>query len=339
MIGCRMLAAAEIGCLAGSFWFAVWGADIDDGVSVWNILASAIFFSTIAVSTYLRKPGLRESGFRFDNFKPAIMRASLIVMVVALGLVFLAQVLAVVLSLPSIGAVLGSLTFGIVQQALFLGYLFHRWNVLLRSAAKAALANSLLFGILHVPDIALVMVATGGELLLSWLFMRERNVWAAGFVHGALALVLLPFLLNAGIMQTPRIGPPALASFAEVINRLKAEFDRIGLCSKVIGSDQLGPAPGFTLQRVLRGANSDRDKREKLAGFFGRDGSALCITTEREFYANLDPTERARLVIVARRYIWRNWKNQPHFFEPDPVLGLFRDLTFLIANRRPPMLQ
>jgi len=328
----RLFAVLELCVLSLLFWATVWGPAIS-GVKFWNIAAGFLFFMTVVVSAILRRPGLRESGFRLDNLASAVVQIGLVTTFVVIVINFAANLMNYSFFWPSISRASYYLWFGVFQQCLILGYFFHRWAALLPSLIAAAAANSLWFGLVHFPDAALVTIAGFGEFCFNWLFIRVRNVIVIGFAHGILSLVMLPLLLNAGAMKTPRIGPAALEPFARTINRAPASADRLGICSRVVARDQLGQVLDLGVERVLVGKSDDKSIRESLIHFLTGSGKVFCIITEREFHRYIEPTVQKKLFIVDDRYIWRNPKNFPHLYDRDPILGIFRDRVFLVSNK------
>jgi hypothetical protein len=323
----RLFAALELCLLSLLFWATVWGPAIS-GVKFWNIAAGFLFFMTVVVSAILRKPGLKESGFRVDNLASAVVQIGLVTAFVVIVINFVANLMSYSFFWPSISRSSYYLWFGVFQQCLILGYFFHRWAALLPSLIAAAAANSLWFGLAHFPDAALVTIAGFGEFCFNWLFIRVHNVIVIGFAHG-----ILPLLLNAGAMKTPRIGPAALEPFARTINRDPASADRLGICSRVLARDQLGQGLDLGVERVFLGKSDDQSIRKSLIQFLSGSGKAFCLITEREFHRYIEPTVQKRLFIVDDRYIWRNPKNFPHLYDRDPILGLFRDRVMLVSNQ------
>jgi hypothetical protein len=328
----RIFAFMEISWLSFLFWLALWGLPAT-GVGSWNIAASLLFFCTIALSAAWRKPGLKTSGFRTDNLLPALKNIGSLSACVVIFIVLTSDRVGFDFLWTSPARLLQHIGFGIFQQCLMLGYLFHRWTALLRSSLAAAVANSIWFAWIHLPDVALAGVAGAGELCFTWLFLQARNVMVIGTAHGVLSLALLPLMLDSEIMKTSRIGPPELAAFADKVGLVTGDDLRVAVCSKVIVPSQLGQPLSARAVRIMRGKRSDAAIGKLMSEFLSQEATAVCITTEREFYRYLDSVTRERLHIIAQRYMWRNAKNSPHFYERDPVLGIFRDRALLVSNR------
>jgi membrane protease YdiL (CAAX protease family) len=326
MTRAKVFATAELAWLGMLFWIAIW-APAWTGVRGWSIAAFLLFFATIAVSLAYRRPPLKESGLRLDNILPAIKHTAILAGAAVICL-WLGTGVLPPSPWTSPARLLQYIGFGVFQQTLMLGYFFQRWQILLPLPA-AAVANALCFALLHLPDVVLAGIAGAGEVIFTWLFLRARNVVVLGIAHGVLSLVVLPFLLDASVMQTPRIGPAPLRAIVTAGPRTEA----VAICSKVIAPDQLGALPGRGIERILRGQSDDAAIRRSLAAFLRQDRTVLCIITEREFHRYLEPAQRAALFVVAERFIWRSPRNTPTLFEADPILGVFRDRVLLVANR------
>jgi hypothetical protein len=328
----RIFAAAEIACLSGLYWLAIW-VPSSSGVTAWTVGAVLSFFITIALSMAWRERILKASGFRIDHTHSAVGSVNWFSVIAVIVVATVAA--SVGFSWLSPSRVLRYLLFGVFQQVLVLGYFYHRWATVLPNLAAAAIANSVWFGLAHLPDATLACLAVAGELCFTWLYLRVSNVLVIGLVHGMLAPVMLPFLVYIGAIETPRVGPPSLASFVHIIRETGSDGGRFGICSQVIGSAALGKRRPAKIERVLRVAGGDGTMRESMVNFFGRDQLTICITTEREFHRYLDPATQERLAIIGERYIWRKFTNSPHFFDRDPLLGFFRDRALLVTNRAP----
>jgi hypothetical protein len=328
----RICAAGELCLLTLLFWATIWGSSFG-GVTVWNVAAGLAFFITIATSAILRRPGWKDSGFRIDNLRPALLRVGAITICVV-GLTILAfRILGAPFFWSAAKTLADRLLFGIAQQALLLGYLFPQWLVLLRRPLLASVANSLWFGLVHFPDIALVLVAALGGLYFHWLFFRMPNVLVIGLAHGVLSFFALPLLLAVGAMRTPRIGPPQLNSFATAISRDSAPGDRIGICSGMLASDLFGPRFDRKVEGVIDGGSDEPSMRDSFSGFLTSKERVFCVVTEREFQRWANPELKKKIYLLSDRFVWRNWKNGPQLEGNDGFLVLFRERVLLISNQ------
>ena len=335
MINQRIYAAAELAALALLFAASVWG-QIHVGVVGWVIVAAWLFVLILPISALLRKHDWKESGFRLDNFISGLVFAGVIVVVSVAVLLGIAARAAVPIPRPSAGSTFRSVSWGLVQEALLLGYFFQRWRALLQNPWLAAGANSLVFGLFHAPDIALVAVASFGSFFFHWLFFRHPNVFLIGIAHGVLSIVALPLMIGSGVMATGRIGPPELAPLAQRVAHEWRDGDRLGICSRVLFEDQLRAPFAKGIERVLRGKREPVAIQEALSRYFASDRRVFCLITERELsrYRTVAIDQNAK--VLQDRFIWRRWLNRPHLHKDDLLLGLFRDRVLLLSNKAAP---
>ena len=82
-------------------------------------------------------------------------------------------------------AVLLYLPWAWLQQTLFQFYLLGRLRTLCPSLHPVALSalNGLIFGLVHATDIEIVLLATLGGTLWSWLYLRYRRLWPLAVSH------------------------------------------------------------------------------------------------------------------------------------------------------------
>ena len=335
MINQRIYAAAELAALALLFAASFWG-QIHVGVVGWVIVAAWLFVLIMPISALLRKHDWKESGFRLDNFVSGLAFAGIIVVVSVAVLLAIAALVGVSIPTPSAASVFRSLSWGLVQEALLLGYFFQRWRALLQNSWLAAGANSLVFGLFHAPEIALVAVASFGSFFFNCLFLRHPNVFLIGIAHGVLSIVALPLMIGTGVMTTGRIGPPELAPLAQRVAREWRDGDRLGICSRVLFEDQLQAPFAKEIERVLRGKREPAAIQDALSRYFASDRRVFCLITEREMLRYRTVAIDRSAMVLQGWYIWRRWLNRPHMQKGDLLIGLFRDRVLLLSNKAAP---
>jgi hypothetical protein len=327
-------AAVELAWLTVLFIGGVWGPYFA-GVNGWTIAACVLFFVTVITSAVLRKHDWKKSGLRLDNLTSGWSGLVLLLAGALLASLLVAQFIGAPLARVSGKTLFDRLASGIAQEVLFLGYFFHRWRALLHTPLRAAAANALWFGLIHVPDPALVALATFGGFFFNWLFIRMGNVYVIGLAHGVLSMVLLPLLTNYGVMTTARIGPPALEPLARQIVRDWRPGDRVGICSFVLAPDQFGFRFNVNVERFLRGSREEATIRQRLIAFFTGAEKVYCVTTEREFQRFIDPALSGNVHRLADWFIWRDIRSMSPLFDGGSVVDIFRDRAILVSNRPP----
>ncbi|MBM2802935.1 MAG: family intrarane metalloprotease [Deltaproteobacteria bacterium] len=331
----RIYAAAELAALAVLFAASIW-RQIDVGVVGWVIVAAWLFILIIPISALLRHHNWKESGFRFDNFLSDFVFVGCFIVSSLAILLGIAALVGVPIPAPSAASALRSIFWGLVQEAVLLGYFFQRWRALLQRPLAAAAANALVFGLFHAPDVALVSLASLGSFFFNWLFLRNPNVFLIGIVHGVLSIVALPLLIGTGVMATGRIGPPELAPLTQRVAREWRDGDRLGICSRVIFEEQLQAFFAKEIERVLRGKRDPAAIQDALSRYFASDQRVFCLITERELLRYRTETIDRSAQLLQDWYIWRRWNNPPHLQPNDWLIGLFRDRVLLLSNKAAP---
>ncbi|HEV8341206.1 MAG TPA: CPBP family intramembrane glutamic endopeptidase [Candidatus Binatia bacterium] len=331
-------AGLELGWLFLLWIATVWGAWQYSGASMWTVSGIAGIAVTALVSTLIRRPGWKDSGFRLDNFWPALFRAGLISFCVLL--LFAAVIKMAGLSFSSLPAkrMAETLLSGVAQQAYFLGYLLHRWNAFLGNPLGAVFANAVSFAFIHLPDPSLVMLTGFGGLFLNALFLRLRNVLVLGLAHGVFAVFMLSALHDAGVIGSTRIGPATLAPFSQIIGRELKSGERVGICSNGFGSRHLGSRFEYPIELIHQ---EHMDERERLRLFLVSDGRIFCVITEDDFYRYVDLDLQKHLVVLGSRYVWRHKIKLDrelvarllHGNGDVPVAAVFRERVLLVSNK------
>jgi hypothetical protein len=146
------------------------------------------------------KAVLRDWGFRRANLGRTALVAALVFAVAAAGMAAYAGVRGN-LQLPAhaLPLLLVYPVWGVIQQFLALGIVvgnLERIHALGRSKAQLALLSALLFGLVHAYDVRLAVGTFLLELVLVPVFLRYRNVWPLGVLHGWLGGLFYLWVLN-----------------------------------------------------------------------------------------------------------------------------------------------
>ncbi len=337
----RFFAGVELALFFVLWVLTIWGAWKFSGATVWT--AGGIFGLTVTIlgSALMRRPGWKNSGFRLDNLWPALARAGLITLCLLAPFAAAVKVKGYIFPPLSGGEMIGALALGILQQAFFLGYLFQRWNTLVRSPVLAVILNALSFALVHLPHLPLVALTVLAGLFFGALFVRLPNVFAIGLAHGVLSLFGGPMLYFVAVLQTTQIGPAELAPLATTLARELQPGDRIGIGPHGVGPNQFGRKFEVPIEPIGAGYEVDRVNREQLRLFFTAKARVFCAITEDDFHRYLEPQLRERLPILAERFVLRRkfslnaefWNALIYGNGDVPVLGAFRERVLLVSNR------
>ena len=186
-------------------------------------IAVFIFASVFMLSLIIRRDSLKELGIRLDNLWESgreCLIALCILLLIALAIVltsphafsfdkyydrgftdFLIQFLPCILS-------------GILQQFLLQSIVLVRALQLFKRQSVAVVTAATLFSLVHLPNIRLMVVTLLFGFLCYLLFLRNRNIFTLGIMHGVVHRVLAVLfysLLVSGLGYydyTMRVGPP-----------------------------------------------------------------------------------------------------------------------------------
>jgi hypothetical protein len=328
----RLYAGLEILVLVVLFFGGVWGTYLK-GINGWVVAARFFFVLVFVGSLAVRRPDWRAAGFRLDNFRGVWNRSIL----TALAALLIVLIIAAAAGRPIVPlsprSVLMDVLSGLAQQAVILGYFFRLWETALRRSVLAAVANSTLFGVIHVPDLALVLLAGLGGLLLHLIFLRGRNVYVIGLAHGIFSILLIPALMSQDLMKTAKIGPSELLPFSRRIIRESGLDSRVAVCSHFVAGDVFRDSFSRPVARIFRGLTDDQTRRERLLAFLAVDERVYCVITEREFHRLAGPSLEERSYRLAEGWIWRKGRTDGESVFGRSLLEVFVERVLLISNR------
>jgi hypothetical protein len=337
----RLLAGLELGLLFSTWFATIWYAWRWSGASNWTAAGFVLLVSTLNASLWIRRPGWKNSGFRFDNFWAALSRLVVPIGLMLLALITMGAVKGVDLGPASMRKLAEELGDGILQEAFFVGYLFHRWLSVTRSPRIAMLANALTFSLVHLPNIPLVLLTACGGLFMGSVFLRWRNVFAVGLIHGMCAATFVPALRSAGVEIKTIIGPGELATLAEKIAREWQPTDRIGVGPNDVYQAQFGrkfPAP---IERIGHKRNDHETNRRAIEQFLAAEGRVFMAISWADLVRYVESPRRDKLTFLGERYVWKrqftmdgDWYNRLFFGGGDvPFLGAYRERVVVLSNR------
>ena len=166
------------------------------------ISAAFIFASTVAHRPRLRDLGLGLHGLRSTLWViPAAIATSGIATLIAQRLGTLHPLFGV------IGIATHSLAYfiwAIVQQFILQSYFFLRLEQML-SSRLAAIASTVLFALVHIPNPVLISVCFFAGWAACEIFRRHRNIYCLGVAHAILGLTIAVAVPNH-IQRHMRVG-------------------------------------------------------------------------------------------------------------------------------------
>lgn len=344
----KIFAALELSALSFFWILAVWGNVFFHGASAWSGVGILGIVSIVIGSVWIRRPGWKNSGFRFDHFLPALGWAFGVTLAIVFLFVLFSKMTGLSfhpVSRPAavLTQVTSYLVWGVLQESFFLGFLFHRWNALCENAEAAIVANALSFAFIHLPDPLFVTIAGVGGLLFTALFFRLRNVFAIGLAHGVLALFVISLFRSGGIIQSMGIGPAQLAPIARTIEREIKSGDRVGMGTHSIVPAQFGTfSHRHPIEKIVGRWDVDNDRlnRGYLDAFLKDSHRVFSVMTEKDFEHLVNLELQKQLFILDAQYIWKRkikvsdlFQKMPQAENKDWPLRVFRDRVLLVSNQ------
>jgi hypothetical protein len=169
-------------------------------------IASACLFWAVFITVRARqnKNALRAWGFRVDNLAQAVTLPAVVFALAATGFAAYAWRCGT-FRWPSHWLLLFLVypVWGVIQQFLMLGVVvsnLERIRGLGHYKALIVLPAAALFGLLHVYDARLVMATFLLELVIIPLYMRQRNLWPLGALHGWLGALFYLWVLDRDLL-------------------------------------------------------------------------------------------------------------------------------------------
>lgn len=201
-MGNRALASWEIVSVVSSSLIAEWMFTAVAGLSKVIIaipvgLALALMF----FSHRARNEGLRDIGFRFDNFLHA-MRLLALPMVIAGGLcLMIGWRLGASINflrwhpnrLLVLQLILG-FGWGLIQQYALQGFLNRRVMLAAGPGWRSILIIAAIFGGLHLPNPALTVITFAGGLVWGAVYQRAPNLFALAISHSVMTWLVISTL-------------------------------------------------------------------------------------------------------------------------------------------------
>ena len=209
----RTLALWEIASVASSVVIAEWMLASAAGFSKAVIavpVASAILL--MFVSHRVRREGLRELGFRFDTFLPALYLLAVPVVLVAGACLLIAWMTGSSISFlrwhPNRNLALQlaiGFAWALAQQYVLQGFFNRRAMIALGRGWLSVSLVAIIFALLHLPNpwITLITLIAGG--ILTAVYQRAPNLFALALTHDLMTWFIVA-TLPASMLGHLRVG-------------------------------------------------------------------------------------------------------------------------------------
>jgi membrane protease YdiL (CAAX protease family) len=213
IIGDRALAGWELVSVVSSIVIGEWMFTTVAGISKLIIVVPVVLAVTVMVLSHrVRCEGLRDIGFRFDNFLPAM------------GLLALPMVAAGVLCFIigwRLGASVNFLRWhsnrllllqlvlgfgwGLVQQYALQGFINRRATLIVGAGWRSILIVAAIFGCIHLPNPALTVITFVGGIVWAAIYQRAPNLLALAVSHSVMTWVVVS-TLPPSVLHHLRVG-------------------------------------------------------------------------------------------------------------------------------------
>ena len=160
---------------------------LDRPQQVYNLAACVAWTVYLAVRA-IRSPGILAAwGMRKGNFG-SCLKTGLLFAVPASAALFAYGYVRGHLPLPPSFWLVALLypAWGIAQQFALQALVTRNLRGVIGRRNRRVPCAGLLFSAAHFPNVALMFLTLPAGLLFTWLFERDRNLWAIGIVHGVL---------------------------------------------------------------------------------------------------------------------------------------------------------
>jgi membrane protease YdiL (CAAX protease family) len=209
----RTLAIWEIASVASSVVIAEWmlasAAGFSKAVIAVPVILGILF---IFVSHRVRRESLRDIGFRFDNFLPALYLLAVPVLLVAGACLLIAWTTGSSISFRrwhpnrNLGVQLAiGFAWALAQQYVLQGFFNRRAMIVLGRGWLSVTLVAVIFGLLHLPNpwITLITFIAGG--IWAAVYQRAPNLFALAVTHSVMTWFIVS-TLPATMLRHLRVG-------------------------------------------------------------------------------------------------------------------------------------
>jgi membrane protease YdiL (CAAX protease family) len=201
------LASWEIASVLVSGLLAEWFAFSFLGNNRWALLIPVGMALALMISSHrFHSEGLKELGFRFDNFFDACRFLLLPTVIALVGIVVVSWWLNGSFAIKPVRPRFILLPFwALFQQYALQGYINRRAQIVLGRNWRSVILVAVLFAILHLPNLPVAGLTFVGAAVWAAAYQRYPNLFAPALSH-ALASLGLALLLPGNTIDSLRVG-------------------------------------------------------------------------------------------------------------------------------------
>ena len=210
--------AVEIVLILFLYNFAFWYVVFLEKNSYLAFWAFFLLAGLVVYSVWKHWEGFQAWGIRIDNLAASFKKTLLPLVVVFSTCIIYGFIGRIPFALPRWDQWILFPVGGVLQQLLFQGYFYNRYETIVKQRAAAIGLTAFTFSLFHIPNMPLMILTFLGGIYVSWFFSKYRNLIATGVLHGLVSLALTFTLEVGGVIKSYRVGPEPLYPLRKTIH-------------------------------------------------------------------------------------------------------------------------
>lgn len=224
----RVQKGIEVFLIQALFFGVLWGL-YDREANAYLVFAGVALTLLLFIYSLIRHwNGLKEYGIQTVNTGAALKSAVTALLSVALICFGFAWLKGTGIAWPKWTRYIEFPLAGLLQQLIFQGYFYNRYESVFRRRTAAIVLSALTFAFFHLPNRPLMLVTFLTGLYAAYFFARFRNIFILALLHGWISLMLTMTLEPAGFIQSYKVGPLPMGPMKREIQSHLIPETRIG---------------------------------------------------------------------------------------------------------------
>lgn len=329
----RIQKGIEVFLIQGLFFGILWGLYDREANAYFVFAGVALTLFLFLYSVIRHWQGAEEYGIQIRNTAAALKNAVPVLGGVAVICFLFAWFRGTGIAWPKTSRYLEFPLAGLLQQLIFQGYFFNRYESAFRSRGIAVLLSALTFALFHLPNQSLMTVTFLTGLYAAYFFSRYRNIFVLALLHGWISLMLTMTLEPAGFIQSYKVGPLPMGPMKrEIRSHLTPEL-RIG---QYVQGDGVEANFKFAFDRPV----DSFDNPDQLDRFLAQDAPAF-VAVNKVVFGDISHQLKSSYYVWQTYNVWL--RKFPHrrsrtlkcvlTFNYSRLKKYYREEVLLISNR------